>query len=81
MLAFSKAIYNTGGAEGIWGFVDSTFRVYCRSTGNKEQQRVYSGYKKLYSNNYQAIVTPDRLVLSLTVPFIGPVRGIFARSV
>ena len=44
--AFSDAIYEAGGADGIWGFVDGTFRGYCRPTGNEEQRQVYSSHKK-----------------------------------
>jgi hypothetical protein len=69
---FSEAVYRVRGAKGVWGFVDGTFRGYCRPIGNEEQWRVYSRHKKLHSNNYQAIVTPDGLVSSLTGPFIGP---------
>jgi DDE superfamily endonuclease len=72
MVAFSEAVHDAGGVEGVWGFVDGTFRGYCRPTGNEEQRRVYSGHKKLHGNNYQAIVTPDGLVSSLTGPFMGP---------
>jgi hypothetical protein len=69
---FADAIHRIGGADGVWGFVDGTFRGYCRPTGNEEQRAVYSGHKKLHGNNYQAIVTPDGLVSSLTGPYMGP---------
>ena len=71
---FAEAIHQVGGAPGIWGFVDCTFQGYCRPTGNEEQQRVYSGHKKFHGNNYQALVTPDGLVSSLTGPYIGPIN-------
>jgi hypothetical protein len=69
---FADAVERVGGVPGIWGFVDGTFRGYCRPSGNEEQRRVYSGHKKLWGNNYQAIVTPDGLVSSLSGPYMGP---------
>jgi hypothetical protein len=70
MVAFSKAVHDAGGVEGVWGFVDGTFWEYYRPTGNEEQRLVYSGHKKFHGNNYQAIVTPDGLVSLLTGPFM-----------
>ena len=69
---FADAVERIGGAKGIWGFVDGTFRGHCRPQGNEEQRRVYSGHKKLHGNIYQAVVTPDGLVSSLVGPFMGP---------
>src|SRR5438045_5807327 len=39
MLAFSESVYRVGGVEGVWGFVDGTFRGYCHPMGNEEQRR------------------------------------------
>ena len=72
---FAEAIHQVSGAPGIWGFVNDTFQDYCRPTGNEEQQRVYSEHKKLHDNNYQAIVTPDELVSSLTGLFMGSINN------
>ena len=72
LAVFSKAVEEMCGVEDVWGFVDGTFRGYCHPQGQEAQQRVYSGHKKSHGNNYQAIVTPDGLVSSLTGPWTGP---------
>ena len=69
---YEEAIYQVNGINGIWGFIDGTFRGYCRPTGNEAQRRVYSGHKKLHGNNYQVIVTPDGLAVVIAGPFTGP---------
>jgi hypothetical protein len=74
LLAFAKAVEELCRVEDVWGFVDSTFRGYCRPHDYEAQQRVYSGYKKSYSIKYQAVVTPDGLISLLTGPWIGPVN-------
>jgi hypothetical protein len=59
--------------EDIWGFVDGTFRAFCKPSASDEAQRAaYSGYKKLHGQNWQAIVTPDGLIVSLVGPYFGP---------
>ena len=79
---YAEAVRQVNGIKGIWGFVYGTFRGYCRPTGNEAQRRVYSGQKKLWGNNYQAIVTPDGICVSLMGPFIGPTNdwNIWRRS-
>jgi hypothetical protein len=69
---YEEAIYQLNGVPRVWGFIDGTFRGYCRPTGNESQRRVYSGHKKQHGNNYQAIVTPDGLTVSITGPWTGP---------
>ena len=72
---YEAAIHCINGVHGVWGFIDGTFHGYCHPLGNEAQRRVYSGHKKLHGNNYQAIVAPDGLVVSLTGPFPGPVNN------
>lgn len=74
MEAFSKATEKVGGVEGIWGFVDGTFRSHQRPLGQDDQRLVFSGHKRLHGINYQAIVTPNGIVSSLTGPWPGPVN-------
>lgn len=73
MDVYSKAIQNVGGVEGIWGFVDGTFRPHMRPIRQDDQRVVFSGHKRLHGINYQAIVTPDGIVSSLTGPWPGSV--------
>lgn len=67
---YAKALgdkYCTAGR--IWGFIDGTFKAFCRPG---EDQRVwYSGYKKAHGLKYQAVVTPDGLIMSIAGPFEG----------
>ena len=51
-----------------WGYVDGTFRPFCRPT--KNQRWHYSGHKKQHGFKYQAIATPDGLIPSLKGPFL-----------
>jgi DDE superfamily endonuclease len=81
--AFSRGVHRVGGVKGVWGFIDGTFRGHRRPGGDDEAQRlVYSGHKKQHGVNYQAIVTPDGLISSLTGPWAGPVNdwAMFKRS-
>jgi len=70
------------GSALFWGFIDGTFRGFCRPTGYEQQRSAYSGHKKDTGQKFQAIVTPDGLVMSLVGPFMGPVNdwAIFRRS-
>jgi hypothetical protein len=70
------------GSAVIWGFVDGTFRGFCRPTGYEQQRSAYSGHKKDTGQKWQAVVTPDGLVASLVGPFMGPVNdwAIWRRS-
>jgi hypothetical protein len=70
--AMATAVEAQGGGPGIWGFVDGTFRGFCRPQGQDNQRRVYCGHKRAHGVNWQAIVTPDGLVVSLVGPFPGP---------
>jgi hypothetical protein len=67
--------YTAGeGSAIVWGFVDGTFRGFCRPTGYEQQRSAYSGHKKDTGQKWQAVVTPDGIVSSLVGPFLGPVN-------
>lgn len=74
LLVFAEAVNNLCGVDGIWGFVDGTFRGHRRPQDYEAQRSVYSGHKKAHGIKYQAVVTPDGLVSSLTGPWMGPVN-------
>jgi hypothetical protein len=59
----------TPGVIDTWGFIDGTSRRIARPVVH---QRVsYSGFKRGHLQNYQGIVTPDGLIVSLMGPFVG----------
>lgn len=62
------------GTERIWGFIDGTLRPTCRPIRN--QQKLYTGYKKCHGFKYQGIVTPDGLILSCMGPFEAKVNDV-----
>jgi hypothetical protein len=62
------------GSALFWGFIDRTFRGFCCSTGYEQQCSTYSGHKKDTGQKFQAVVTPDSLVMSLIGPFLEPVN-------
>src|SRR5450432_3180132 len=57
MEALAAAIEDYGWVQRVWGFVDGTFRGFCRPRGYDEQRQVYSGHKRSHGHNWQAIVT------------------------
>jgi DDE superfamily endonuclease len=71
LLEFSEAVEQLNTIQGIWGFVDGTFKGHCRPTGYTNQRIVYSGHKRAHGMNWQAIVTPDGLISSLVGPYSG----------
>ena len=79
---FADGVIHAGGVEDIWGFVDGTFRGHCRPSGQEAQRMVYSGHKRSYSVNWQAVVTLDGLISSLRGPFPGIANdwGMWQRS-
>ena len=52
----------------IWGFIDGTFRPFCRPS--YEQGYHYSGQKKRHGLKFQGIATPDGLVSSMSGPWL-----------
>jgi hypothetical protein len=66
---YAMAIENTGGAMGVWGFIDGTMRAICRP--DKNQRLYYSGYKKCHAIKFQAVTTPDGLMSHLAGPWPG----------
>jgi hypothetical protein len=66
---YSNAIARKGGVDGICRFIDGTMRAICRPMEN--QKLYYTGYKRLHTVKYQAILTPDGLISSLARPYLG----------
>jgi hypothetical protein len=66
---FGRAVgRRTGlGGERVWGFVDGTFRPFCKPI--RDEHLNYSGHKRRHGFKYQAIATPDGLVSSLSGPY------------
>ena len=48
----------------IYGFIDGTHRAICRPI-MMDQKFFYSGYKKVHSVKFQAIMAPDGLIIHL----------------
>lgn len=65
---FANVLKRFGGCTTIWGFVDGTFRGFCRSKYG--QQFDYSGYKG-HGFKWQGVVTPDGIIASLDGPYLG----------
>ncbi len=74
MESYVKALNRHHGIDNIWGFIDGTFRPFCRP--GSDQQIMYSGYKKLHGFKIQAITTPDGLILTVDGPFEGKVNDL-----
>ena len=60
--------------DGIYAFIDGSKHMMCRPT--KDQEVVYSGHKRGHCCNWQALVSPDGLILSLFGPLPGSVNDI-----
>ena len=72
---YARAVDALGGGDCIRGFVDGTFKGFCRP--GEQQRRFYSGYKKQHGYKYQAVVCPDGLVTALSGPFEGRVNDFY----
>eukprot|EP00117_Sycon_ciliatum_P008679 scpid29032/ scgid11272/ len=59
----------TGAALNIWGFIDGTVRPMCRPS--VLQRPFYNGHKRTHALKYQAVASPDGLMIHL----YGPVEG------
>jgi len=47
LLVYEEAVERVGGCGGIWGFVDGTFRGFCKPSKDDEAQRAaYNGHKR-----------------------------------
>lgn len=55
--------------EDIWGFMDVTFDFCCRP--GSLQDVMYSGYKKAHTFKYNAVATPDGLIVHCSIPVEG----------
>jgi len=60
------------GDDCIWGFIDGTFKSFCRPGRN--QREFYSGYKKAHGQKLQAICSPDGIIGSISGPYSGKVN-------
>ena len=54
--------------QSIWGFIDGTFRPFCRPSVNQGYH--YSGQKKRHGLKFQGIATPDGLMSSMSGPWL-----------
>lgn len=68
---YTDVIEKAGLGRHVWGFVDGTFQGFARPILKEQERNYYSGYYGRSGLKYQAIVTPDGLVQSLTPPARG----------
>ncbi|KAE9176059.1 hypothetical protein PF004_g26202 [Phytophthora fragariae] len=69
---FASAIYAKGSAlDNLWGFTDGTVRKICRPGDSIEQRAMYNGHKRSHAVKYQAVTTPDGLIVHV----FGPAQG------
>lgn len=59
------------GMNDVIGFIDGTLQVCARPKGSKEQEVLFSGHKRRHGLKFQAITTPDGVIVHLG----GPVAG------
>ena len=76
MPVFAAAVHAKGAPlENIWGFVDGTFRWFCRpSIGGyrgEAQRAQYSGHARGHGNNHQGVETPDGILVEMHGPHAG----------
>lgn len=71
LASYAEAIERRGYGNYVWGFIDGTFQGFCRPK-KLVQQQYYSGYYNGHGLKYQAIVTPDGLICSLSQHHPGP---------
>ncbi|RPA89134.1 hypothetical protein L873DRAFT_1839327 [Choiromyces venosus 120613-1] len=69
---YTAAIEHKGGIKEVWGFINGTMRAICCPDEN--QEIYYSGYKKCHAVKYQALSTPDSLIIHLARPYTGQER-------
>src|SRR5690242_5927993 len=67
--AYTAAIEPFRGEGVVWAFIDGTFRPFYRPLNG--QRLVYSGHKKQHGSKWQAIITPDGLLIALDGPYKG----------
>ena len=70
----AAALKDHGGRGVIWALIDGTFRAFCRPLDG--QRLVYSGHKKAHGQKWQAIVTPDGLIIAMDGPYEGPANDV-----
>lgn len=69
--AYAKAVEAVGGVQGVYGFVDGTFKGHRRPRGQLEQRAVYSGHKRAHGMNWQVLTVADGLSPSCIGPYAG----------
>ncbi|PWW77619.1 hypothetical protein C7212DRAFT_179586, partial [Tuber magnatum] len=67
---YTYSVEKIVGGRGVWGWIDSTMRPFCRLGEN--QAAYYSGHKKSHSFQFQSIMTADGIMSSLHAPYTGP---------
>lgn len=55
--------------RGCWGFIDGTLVEICRPSVG--QKTMFSGHKRKHAVKFQAIVTPDGLIVHMSTAFPG----------
>ncbi|KAE9093882.1 hypothetical protein PF007_g17964 [Phytophthora fragariae] len=69
---FASAIQAKGAAlDNVWGFTDGTVRNICRPGDTTEQRAMYNGHKRSHAVKYQAVTTPDGIIVHM----FGPGQG------
>lgn len=69
---YAAAVYEKAKAmSNCVGFIDGTVLAIARPKGNRLQNVVYNGHKRRHALKYQAMVTPDGLILHA----YGPMEG------
>ena len=69
---FANAIYAVTETANIAAFIDGTVRRFCRPGGaDINQQAMYSGHKRWHGYNYEALYTPDGILIRVIGPFDG----------
>lgn len=69
---FASAVQAKGSAlPNIWGFIDGTVRKICRPGNSTEQRAMYNGHKRSHAVKYQAVTTPDGMIVHM----FGPAQG------
>lgn len=66
---YRKTARGANSRRDIWAFMDGTHLRVCRP--GEDQEELYSRYKRHHSLKYQAVVTPDGIIVHFGGPFSG----------
>lgn len=70
---FAEAVHASGAAlDNCIGFIDGTVRAVARPS--RHQRMVYNGHKRKHAVKFQAVTTPDGLIVHLHGPHEGKVH-------